>query len=67
MYGKDTVDFDEVVASLISHETLRRKEIDETFGERVMVASNNGYPRGRSMERRDDSRQSSGRSQSRVE
>ena len=50
MYGKDTLGFDEVVASLLSHETLRRKENDEASEERVMVASNSGEARGRSME-----------------
>ena len=35
MYDKDTLGFDEVVASLLSHETLRRKENDEASKERV--------------------------------
>ncbi|KAI8571313.1 hypothetical protein RHMOL_Rhmol01G0109800 [Rhododendron molle] len=46
MYGKDTLGLDEVVAALLSHESMRRNESEKISEERVMVASFDGQARG---------------------
>lgn len=70
MYGKDTLTLDEVIATLLSHESMRRKESERFSEERVMVASDSGQHRGRKTERQGgsnwrDRSQSKGRSRSR--
>ena len=52
MYGKDTLRIHEVVAALLSHESIRKKESENYSEERVMFASDGGLVRGRTTERR---------------
>ncbi|KAH7849063.1 hypothetical protein Vadar_012422 [Vaccinium darrowii] len=47
MYGKYTLGLDEVVATLLSHESMQRNESERFSEERVMVASNGGQNQGR--------------------
>ncbi|KAL7224792.1 hypothetical protein ACSBR1_026138 [Camellia fascicularis] len=51
MYEKNTLELDEAVTALISHETLRKRESDESSSKRNMVSSDNGPSRGRTMEK----------------
>ena len=64
MYGKDTLGIDEVLATLLSHESLRKKENENYSEKRAMVASDGGHVRGRTTERCDESKPR-GQSQSR--
>ena len=64
MYGKDTLGLDEVVAALISHESMRRKDSEKSLDESAMVASDEAHVRGRTTERQGGSN-SRGCSQSR--
>ena len=64
MYGKDTLGLDEVVAALISHESMRRKDSEKFLDESAMVASDDAQVRRRATERQGESN-SIGRSQSR--
>ncbi|KAH7848605.1 hypothetical protein Vadar_005070 [Vaccinium darrowii] len=47
MCRKYTLGLDEVVATLLSHESMRRNESERFSEERVMVASNGGQNQGR--------------------
>ncbi|GFY95273.1 hypothetical protein Acr_10g0006580 [Actinidia rufa] len=51
MYEKYTLKLDEVVATLISHASMR-KESENISDERIMVASNHGRDRGRTTKRK---------------
>ena len=51
MYEKDTLGLDEVVAALISHESMRRKDSEKSLDESAMVASDEAQVRGRTTER----------------
>ena len=51
MYGNDTLELDEVVVALISHESTRRKDSDKFLDESAMVALDEAQVPGRSMER----------------
>ena len=64
IYGKSTIGLDEVVATLISHESMRKKESEKASTDGALVASEDGHVRGRTTERKDASK-SRDRSQSR--
>lgn len=64
IFGKDTLGLDEVVAMLISHEVMKKKESGKHLEGNAMVASENDWGRGRSNDRRGRSKPR-GRSQSR--
>ncbi|GMP61980.1 hypothetical protein CsSME_00024253 [Camellia sinensis var. sinensis] len=67
LYGKDALELDEVIATLISHESMKKQEGSSSKHpeENAMVASENEQGRGRSNNRRGKSK-SRGRSQSRL-
>ena len=52
LYGKDTLGLDKVVATLISHEAMKKKESSKYLEGNAMVASKNEQGRGRSNDRR---------------
>ncbi|GMP50192.1 hypothetical protein CsSME_00016910 [Camellia sinensis var. sinensis] len=66
LYGKDALGLDEVIATLISHESMKKQEGSSSKHPEgnAMVASENKQGRGRSNDRRGRSK-SRGRSQSR--
>ena len=66
LYGKDALGLDEVIATLISHESMKKQEGSSSKHPEgnAMVASENEQGRGRSNDRRGRSK-SRGRSQSR--
>ena len=47
MYRKDTLGIDEVIATLLSHESMHRKESENYSEERAMVTSDGGHVKGR--------------------